>query len=43
LSLNMSTEAIEFLQIRLQRIYIVIKYVYRGHIVSPNTSTEDIH
>ena len=39
----MSTEAINCPQIGLQMMYIVIKYVYRGHIVSSNRPIEDVH
>ena len=43
LSLTMSTAAIECLQIGLQKMYIVIKYVYSGYRVSSNRPTEDVH
>ena len=42
LSSNMSTAAIECPRIGLQRMYIVIKYIYRGHRVSPSRPTEDV-
>ena len=42
LSSNMSTAAIECPRIGLQRMYIVIEYIYRGYRVSPSRPTEDV-